>query len=208
LSATYYNLNSDSGFVLRRFFGDINMSTAIACPPRGAIGNRSSNAPPARESAEYLRNYLREMNARYQQESAKSAETQEAIGVCFYCSAPQYEDLGFCCECGFNLLIENTVPSSLKGFRSCLEDGRSHLYASSFQISRKSFRVQRSARRVTWHIATCLMLLIPYYVICKATLGESFPRVLVESYQTVEVAMENAAANAFQSKNAASFPQI
>jgi hypothetical protein len=193
-------LNSVSGFVLRRFFGDINMSTAIACRTRGAVDNRSSNAPPARESAEHLRSYLREMNAKYQQEMARSEQAQEVIGVCFYCSAPQYEDLGFCCQCGFNLLIENTVPSSLKGFRSCLEDGRSHLYASSFQISRKSFRVQRSARRVTWHIATCLMLLIPYYVICKATLGEAFPRVLLESYQTVEMAMESAAANAFAHK--------
>jgi hypothetical protein len=132
------------------------MSYATAYAPRRAVGSPASNAPPARQSSEELRQYLREMNARYQAE-IHAAEEQEAVGVCFYCSAQQYEDLGFCCECGFSLLVENTVPVSLKGFRTYVADNRHHLYASSFQVSRKSFRVQRCDLLDAVHSLLCCL---------------------------------------------------
>jgi hypothetical protein len=174
------------------------MSYAIASASKGAFGNQTINAPPVRQSADMLRDYLREINARYVHASAEQEKERQVIGICFYCTADQYEDLGFCTSCGRNLLVEHNMPSSLRGLRRSIERDSDPLYASSFYVSRKSFFVERYARKITWHIATCLMLLIPYYLVCKVTLGDAFPSRLIQSYQTIEIAMENAASNAFQ----------
>jgi hypothetical protein len=173
------------------------MSYALASPVWVAARNRAP-APPARESAEMLRNYLREMNARYQEDYWAQQQAPAVIGYCFYCQAPQYEDLGFCCSCGYSLRVEYNIPTSLRGLRKAAavyDDGV--LYASSFHLSRKSFWFQRAAHKAAWHMAVLLLIFVPYYAVCKVTLGDSFPRALLKSYERVELAMESAAIEAF-----------
>lgn len=111
---------------------------------------------------------------------------ESALSWCALCGSCLREDISFCLACGRRVDAAAKAPLARRG-RSphCRRPAQKLVFARS----RRSFDGARRLRRVLLGALSAALVALPYYAICKATMGDSFPANVVAAAQEVDGAI-------------------
>jgi hypothetical protein len=153
----------------------VRMSQAVLSLPAANKFAGSEHQNPNVETLDAFRQFL-----------AKATNCQ-----CIYCGHVNEHEYNFCGCCGRTLSTDlDGPPGTMLGFQQDKSWTRKRLYASSFQRARHDFTAQRVARNLMFKAALVLLASIPYYLVCKATIGEEFPYNVMYSLEQTEINLE------------------